>query len=87
MASLKAFISKILPGDSLADIAGWEAYCEECGTFRRARRCEERDANTGEPYSEIVCSVCSTILLTFQRAGMTRLVKALGEQPAGDQLN
>ncbi len=56
----------------LPDLTGFEAYCENCKTFRHAHRADEVDAVDGTTYSEFLCSTCFTILLTFQR------VKALG---------
>lgn len=50
----------------LLDPTGWEFYCEECDTFREARRADERDARNGSPYHEFVCDTCHSILLTFQ---------------------
>lgn len=49
------------------DASGWEFYCEECATFREARRADEHDATDGHPYHELVCNTCHSILLTFQR--------------------
>jgi hypothetical protein len=51
----------------LPDLSGFEAYCENCKTFRLAHRADEVDAVDGSPYSEFICSTCFAILLTFQR--------------------
>ena len=58
--------------EAIPDLAGWEAYCEECDAFREVRRADENDASTGSPYSEFLCTVCHSILLTFQRLGTQR---------------
>jgi hypothetical protein len=57
-----------MPPDSasIPDPTGWEFYCDDCETFREARRAEERDARDGSEYYEFICTVCHAIL-TFQR--------------------
>jgi hypothetical protein len=53
--------------ETIPDLNGWEAYCDECGTFCEVRRAEERDASTGSEYFEFVCNTCHSILLTLKR--------------------
>ena len=60
-----------MAGEAIPDLRGWEAYCNECGAFREVRRADERDSNTGTPYSELICTACHSILLTFQPLGTT----------------
>jgi hypothetical protein len=45
-------------GEPLWDPTGWEFYCEECNTFREARRADERDARDDRPYHEFVFDTC-----------------------------
>ena len=56
------------PG-AIPDLTGWEAYCEECGSFQESRRTQNQDAGDGSEYFEFVCNTCHSILLTFQRLG------------------
>jgi hypothetical protein len=58
-----------MAGEAIPDLRGWEAYCNECGAFRAVRRADGQDANAGIPYSELICTACHSILLTFQPAG------------------
>jgi hypothetical protein len=56
---------------SIPDLVGWQAYCEECETFREVSRARERNAVNNQEYFEFVCTECGTILLTFQRANVS----------------
>ena len=58
-----------MASETIPDLDGWEAYCEECKAFREAQRARERNAVTGSEYFEFVCETCHSILLTFQRLG------------------
>jgi hypothetical protein len=51
------------------DLAGWEAYCENCAAFREARRVEAHDASDCTQYFDFRCNTCHSVLLTFQRLG------------------
>jgi hypothetical protein len=55
--------------EAIPNLDGWETYCEGCGCFREARRVQARDTQEHSEYFEFVCSMCHSILLTFQRLG------------------
>jgi hypothetical protein len=52
---------------TLLDPRGWSFYCENCDDKTEATLVDEQDPETGEPYVELVCGVCRSILLTAQR--------------------
>lgn len=52
------------------DPTGWLFYCENCDDKTEARLAEERDLITGQEYFELVCTVCNSVLLTAERAGV-----------------
>jgi hypothetical protein len=54
---------------AVPDLNGWEAYCEECGCFREARRVDNRDLRFGSQYYEFICNTCHSVLLSFQALG------------------
>ena len=36
-----------MENEAIPDLEGWEAYCEVCKAFRKARRAQERDVGDG----------------------------------------
>jgi hypothetical protein len=50
------------------DPTGWLFYCDNCQARRPARLAEEQSIMGGGEYFDLVCTSCSSILLTMQRA-------------------
>ena len=57
-----------MPGPTVPDLDGWEAYCEECKAFREGVRTQNHDASHGSEYFNFICTVCHSVMLTFPDA-------------------